>query len=257
MKLFFSWQSDIPEVKTYIRKVLQKICNDLKIEYDEDSRDEDNAEYILNNIMLKIDHSQIVVGDLTSVGTNNDAEKIPNPNVMFEVGYAEARVSRKNLILVICTDFGTLEDLPFDLNKRSAPSFSLEDEESKKSFEARIKKALSKIVAAPSTQDPLLNKYEKTILFWCHSKGNSISVNSRSVKIGDTFETSSSYFHEQYDDTELGRFTHAVMSLLKKDLLTTVKDYRGDDRFVLTLEGEEISKNIDIEDVSSLIQKAD
>jgi len=257
MKLFFSWQSDLPEVKTFIRNALQQICNDLKIEYDEDSRDHDNAEYILNNILLKIDHSTVVVGDLTFVGTNNDGEKIPNPNVMFELGYAEARVTRKNLMMVMCSDYGDVHELPFDLNKRSAPSFSMKDIESQKAFKSRLAKALKKMIDTPLAQQQslTLNKYEKTILYWLYATGDSVIINTSLARTDALSDTDRKYFNRAFDDKEYGRYSHAVRTLKEKELLAATKNYRDDEIYILTVDGEELAKITSIEDTNAVLEK--
>lgn len=245
MKLFFSWQSDKPEVQKFIRVTLQKLCNELEIEYDEDSRGEDAAEYILDNILRKIDNSTIVVGDLTSVGQNLKGENTPNPNVCFEVGYAEARVTRKNLILVFCLDFGGHDDLPFDLSKRSMPSFSLKSEESKKVFEARMKKAIQKIIATPQeSQAIILNKYEKDILYWTHTFNQPVHDDYGQLVIGGMLDESGA-FNEQYDDKEHARYSHALNSLVSKELLLKGHGVGLREKsYLLSAEGETIAQNI-------------
>jgi hypothetical protein len=69
----------------------------------------------------------MVIADLSFVGTtipedpNKQKKRMPNANVLLELGYAAAKVGWERIILVLNTAFGESEELPFDLIHRRFP----------------------------------------------------------------------------------------------------------------------------------------
>ena len=43
---------------------------------------------------------------------------MPNPNVMFELGYAENSITNSNIILILNEKYGKVEKLPFDIRSK-------------------------------------------------------------------------------------------------------------------------------------------
>jgi hypothetical protein len=70
-------------------------------------------------ILQKIENCSIFVADITPVGSLIIEKKTPNPNVLFELGYAWRKLGESRVILVLNEAFAAPEDLPFDLLKRS------------------------------------------------------------------------------------------------------------------------------------------
>ena len=77
------------------------------------------APEISTTILRKIEDCSIFVADVTPVGSLIDGRATPNPNVLFELGYAWHRLGESRVILVLNEAFGSPMDLPFDLLKRS------------------------------------------------------------------------------------------------------------------------------------------
>jgi hypothetical protein len=85
---------------------------------DQDTQGLPGAPSIPQAIMEKIDACQAFVADVFLCYTTVDGTQGPNPNVAYELGYAVARLRWDRIILVVNTEFGPIEKLPFDLEKR-------------------------------------------------------------------------------------------------------------------------------------------
>ena len=94
---------------------------DIDVTIDQDTQDVPGSPSIPDTILKKIAASEAVVADLTLTHTSDkqvDPEKRgSNPNVMLEYGYA-LRVGDRNIIGVINTAFGAVEELSFDLRHK-------------------------------------------------------------------------------------------------------------------------------------------
>jgi hypothetical protein len=86
---------------------------------DQDARGVLGSPEISATILQKIENCSIFVAEITPVGSLINEKKTPNPNVLFELGYAWHKLGESRVILVRNQAFGSPEDLPFDLLKRS------------------------------------------------------------------------------------------------------------------------------------------
>lgn len=133
--VFFSWQSDSPEETNTkaIRKALaasaKRIENkrgDCKIVNDEATRNTSGSPNISIKIMEKIDAAQIFVADITTITSARAKRACPNPNVVFELGYAVAQLGWDRIILLINTAYGKFpKDVPFDINQQRCSPYLL------------------------------------------------------------------------------------------------------------------------------------
>ncbi|MGF6997389.1 hypothetical protein [Paraburkholderia sp. GAS32] len=101
-----------------------------RVELDHDTKGEAGLVEIVATIFKKIDDCEVFVADITPVAaiSSNDREKkIPNPNVMIELGYALRELGHQRVIAVENLAFGgEPEELPFDLrHRRGAITYSL------------------------------------------------------------------------------------------------------------------------------------
>ncbi len=135
--IFYSWQSDLPrklsrEVIQYAAaKSIERLSLDASIEdsprLDHDTKDVSGAPEIAQTIFSKIDQCGIFLADLTFVGStlpsdgNKPTKKIPNPNVLLELGYAAAKIGWDRIVLVMNSAYGTPDELIFDLRQRRFP----------------------------------------------------------------------------------------------------------------------------------------
>jgi hypothetical protein len=134
-KLFYAWQSERPNsvCRGFIRDVLESISValnqagiDERTEIDSDTQGVPGTPEILPTILKKIEDDDVFIADLTMCsesGEGNDLRRSPNPNVMFEYGYALKAKTRDRIICVMNTFYGGSDpsELPFDLRHARAP----------------------------------------------------------------------------------------------------------------------------------------
>ena len=136
MRLFYSWQSDTPRAINHalIRAALDDAVAELreavsteeaarsaKILVESDTQNVPGSPNIVATILDKIDAADVIVGDLTLVGTTEAGKRMPNANVVFELGYAQARHGDGCFVNVMNDHFGDPAELPFDFQGRRWP----------------------------------------------------------------------------------------------------------------------------------------
>lgn len=178
--VFWSWQSDLPAattrdfIKGALAEALVKVADELeleaadRLELDHDTKGEAGLVEIVSTIFKKIDDCQIFVADITPVAeskTNTAAKKIPNPNVLIELGYAIREAGPQRVITVANLAFGGKpEELPFDLrHRRGAITYHLENakdpavEKIRKGLVNQLTAALKTNLAAPREEQVMRN----------------------------------------------------------------------------------------------------
>ncbi len=127
--IFYSWQDDLPRranrqlIRDALKVAIQQIGEELGIELtlDQDTQGVPGNPVVVDTILSKIRACRIFAPDLSFVATTEGGKKVPNPNVLLELGFAlEALGDRKSLI-VMNEYYGTPNDLPFDLGFRRWP----------------------------------------------------------------------------------------------------------------------------------------
>jgi hypothetical protein len=129
--VFFSWQSDTStsEGRNFIEKALEiavrRISNELQVDeaprdvlkVDKDTKDVPGSPPIFETIRRKIDAAAVFIPDLTFVAERPNGDPCPNPNVLFEYGYALKSLTYHRIFGVMNAAFGkpSRESLPFDL----------------------------------------------------------------------------------------------------------------------------------------------
>jgi hypothetical protein len=157
IRVFYSWQSDLPDStnRGAIRKALQKAAKELSshITIDEATRDTAGSVNIPKTILDKIDVSDIFVADVSTIGAADGGRKCPNPNVVFELGYAVATLGWERIVLLFNLAYGELADLPFDFDRHRVSQFTLTEaleQERRKALDRLAKVALDAVI----TKDP-------------------------------------------------------------------------------------------------------
>jgi hypothetical protein len=132
-KIFYSWQSDLPNsvARGLIGNALEKVAKEVgvvtPIIIDRDTKGELGAPDIPSTIFKKIEASDVVVADVSIVGKypgrkGRNGKRVskftPNPNVLFELGYAFKAKGHERILLVFNDAYGKVESLPFDLRSR-------------------------------------------------------------------------------------------------------------------------------------------
>ena len=119
-KIFFSWQSDqAPQYNTKsIRNALDYASSKLEhnTAIDEATREMAGSGNIPDSILSKIRAADIFVADITPVACNG-IRKLPNPNVVFELGYAVAHLGWNRVIMLNNNCFGSVKEAPFDFDR--------------------------------------------------------------------------------------------------------------------------------------------
>src|SRR3569833_4330881 len=123
--MFFSWQSDIPYGcnKALIEEAIQLVIEERKAEQwhlderiDEATTNMEGAVDIVSSLLKKIDLCSIFIADITLINPGAEVKRrSPNPNVLFELGYAVNVVGWENIILIFNEAYGELKDVPFDI----------------------------------------------------------------------------------------------------------------------------------------------
>ena len=119
VSVFYSWQSDLPAktnryfIEDSIKKSLKEINKDNRVIacIDRDTKNELGSPDIENSIFQKINHCKFFICDVSLNET-----KIPNPNVLIELGYAIKTVGWSKILCLFNTQTGKIEELPFDIN---------------------------------------------------------------------------------------------------------------------------------------------
>ena len=139
--VFFSWQSDLTETRNVIQRALFKAVRNLNrdlaleeaLRLDEDTSGVAGWPEIASTILDKIERCEVFVADITPInGPQSDFRLTPNPNVLFELGYALATgLGRMRIICVVNASYlpgGDLKELPFDVRGSRPLQFFLEDQ---------------------------------------------------------------------------------------------------------------------------------
>lgn len=133
--VFYSWQSDLPRkiTRDFIHDAaadaIARLGNGLLLEesprLDHSTDGVSGLPAIGDTILGKIDQCGMFIADVSLVGRtireDKDTKLMPNPNVLFELGYAFARIGWRRLMLTMNTAYGEEKELPFDLRYRRYP----------------------------------------------------------------------------------------------------------------------------------------
>lgn len=155
MKVFYSWESDLNHethlkfIRESLRKSIELVGGDLGLdeaerpELEEASSNRKGAENIVADIHRKIEHAAIFVADVTPVATSERQRLLPNPNVLYELGWATGKIGYDRVILVMNDAEGyQIKDMPFDLVQRPIITYTLKA----KSTERQKTKAQDRLV---------------------------------------------------------------------------------------------------------------
>lgn len=96
------------------------------IELDKDTQNVQGMPDVFSTICEKIRTCDVYIADISFVGKGAEAQgskprRLPNPNVMLELGFAMAISDGKNIITIMDKRTGSRKELPFDLQQRRWP----------------------------------------------------------------------------------------------------------------------------------------
>lgn len=145
IRIFYSWQSDLPSgatrnlIQDSIDSVVKSMRDIVPIIADRDTKGEFGTPDITETIFSKIEECDIFVADVSIINKYHsiddegnalsNVKTAPNPNVLFELGYAARTIGWENIICIMNTDYGRIEELPFDIRHRRPYAYSLEENE--------------------------------------------------------------------------------------------------------------------------------
>lgn len=200
-KVFYSWQSDLPNatnrgfIQSALENAVKSIRDDetIKVEpvIDRDTAGVPGSPDIADTILTKIGKSQIFVADVSIINNKGKTRKTPNPNVLLELGYAMKTLGLDRIIMVMNTAYGNPELLPFDLRMRRVVTYEIKENEIEKAdqrkklasiFESGIRAIITdledKIVTIPQPK-PI---YEQVLQAVLSSQKNQVLLTKEYMK---------------------------------------------------------------------------
>lgn len=152
-KIFYSWQSDLEKKynTNFIEEIIKKLSKQFNLEYDESTRYAPGSPDIRKTILDKIREADIFICDITTIATKNNKE-IPNPNVLFELGYAMSCLGESNIIMIFNENYGDINNLPFDIKGQRITKYKFNEDlknkkiEIKKDLESKLKHNIEIII---------------------------------------------------------------------------------------------------------------
>lgn len=135
--IFYSWQSDSPNRtnRGFIGDCLRRAVEALHaanvitegLDIDRDTLNEQGSPDIAATILQKIETCDVFLADVTIVNTDAPEQyrRMPNPNVLVELGFAAHARSWDRILCVVNSAFGSEQDLPFDIRHRRLISYEL------------------------------------------------------------------------------------------------------------------------------------
>jgi hypothetical protein len=161
MRIFYSWQSDRDNStnRGFIEKALQGAAKELEKDktldvdpvVDRDVAGTPGSQNIAEVILKKIDQADVFVCDVSIITPPDAKRPCPNPNVIFELGYALRTLGEERIVMVMNTEFAPPEQLPFDLKMKSVITYNMRSEVQdkgsvRKQLQGRLRSALEVII---------------------------------------------------------------------------------------------------------------
>jgi len=172
--IFFSWQSDTESKynRNYIKGLLNDFASrsDCSIEIKESVGDSAGSPNIVDKVISEIEKCNIFVCDVTPITTYNN-KKLPNPNVLFELGYAMCHLGWERIICIANESYGAITDMPFDIRQNRISKYKYSEKE-------KIKLELGEFISK------ILNEYEEI-----EKRFNSNQIKDYDIKIFNSFKS--------------------------------------------------------------------
>lgn len=158
LKTFYSWQSDLPNnsnrgfIYSCVEKALKEVYknNEVISEFyiESDSRGDAGTPDLVSSIFSKIDSCDIFIADISIINKEVSSRKTPNPNVLIELGYACSKIGWEKTICVFNSDYGEIENLPFDIRNRKPIIYhtKVDKQINKESFVKSLTSSIQEII---------------------------------------------------------------------------------------------------------------
>ncbi len=166
--VFYSWQSDLPDetnrraIRSALRTaslIIEAENANIRIVQDEATRGESGSPSIPHTILDKIKACDAFVCDITTINASatEDLRRTPNPNVVFELGYAVAHLGWNRIVMLFNKELGNFpEDAPFDVDRHRASPYRLSpDDPENKSNHRKLEDIATNAIRAIVDNQPL------------------------------------------------------------------------------------------------------
>jgi len=154
-------------IESCIQAAIQQISTEnihLEIAIDRDTLGVPGTPDISKEIFDKISDCHIFIADISFIDNKEGKRRFCNPNVLIELGYAAKAIGWDNIICVFNSQFGNVEELPFDLRHRRPLQYKIADTADKTKERDSLKKmfvaAISSIINRQTKKDEI-NEYIK------------------------------------------------------------------------------------------------
>lgn len=151
-KVFYSWQSNLPNssnrgfIEECIKSAIKVTSNNenigLELNLERDTKGLLGTPDIVNSLFEKIDSSKLFIADISIINSNSTERKTPNPNVLLELGYAAKSLGWSRVLCFYNVDYGSIDDLPFDIRFRRIITYSL-----KNRTKGEVRRELAQIIS--------------------------------------------------------------------------------------------------------------
>ena len=148
-------------LKIVLKNALKDLEHETRIymDFDRDTFGTNGSPDIIQTIFDKIDRSVLFVCDI-SIISNVKEKKVPNPNVLIELGYAASKLGWDRIICLFDSNTGRIEDLPFDLRQKRITIFDPSNPKEKKRISEILKQNIKDLFIEGKLFNPL-NDYMK------------------------------------------------------------------------------------------------
>lgn len=164
IRVFYAWQSDLAGKTNHyaIRDGLRDAATKLNVErptikvvIDEATRGKSGSPNIPASLLKKIDKADIFVADVTTITAPGPGGRpCPNPNVVYELGYASAEHGWDRIIFLFNDAFGTFPThLPFDFAQHRGSPYTFAPADGKAAKD-KLAKFLKLALEAVLDKDP-------------------------------------------------------------------------------------------------------
>lgn len=206
--IFYSWQSDLPNnnnrnfIENCIRKVLKELNRsetfDIEFCIDRDTKNEMGTPDIANTIFKKINKSKLFIADVSIINSDYGKRKTPNPNVLIELGYAAKVLGWDRIICIFNTDYGSFDDLPFDIKFRRPLCYSLTDKNKSDGTKLIVEAIKNNISSIDSKKFVTLNDIGSYLVLESSEFYNSLQNNFEKILSNSKFQKKYGFSNENY-----------------------------------------------------------
>jgi hypothetical protein len=248
LTVFYSWQSDSPKKtnSSAIRNALRDACSFLEsdkdfehVHLDEATKDTSGSPNIPDVILQKIRKSDVFVCDITTIyQVNTEKTKYsPNPNVVFELGYAVAHLGWERVIMLFNTaQNANLDEVPFDFDRQRISPYAISTENAtdktcKDSLNQLLITALNAVVKANPLKpcDAELNheqiKRRRDILNleWIFSKVHIGTIDLLLEELPKIINVRAFHFYEEFTSV----FESSYFHLYDSDIMEAMAEFKN------------------------------